>query len=208
MMKLISKFTIVSLLPLCVSGSLFAAEIVGEGTVDGTRVFLFDDGTWSTSDQSAAAVAVECPPGGTFVSRRVPVSLCFDPAVWQAVRVVGQFERTLRTHDGTFYAGVVTEGQPAELATLRAAILSNAAKSGTIDSNSIRDSWRAQAPGGVALEVIEFAVDIQDTPFRVLNAYAQVEGKGTLQVTFWAASNVFRQNEAAGESVLKSVRVQ
>ncbi len=197
------------LLLLCLAATLtsavHAAEVVGYGDVDGQNVELLSDGTWRVVSADEVG-SNTCPKGVLAESAVLPVTLCFDQAIWQEAPTADSFEKRYKAESGRLWAGIITERIPVGLALMRDGILANANNTDA-EARNIKDLDPVVLTPELRLDAVSYVLDVKDTEFWVTVYYGTIQGEGSLQIIFWTVSSLAEEASIYIPSVVRSLRL-
>ncbi len=197
------------LLLICFAATLAsavqAAEVVGYGDVDGQSVELLSDGTWRevNADETGSNT---CPKGVLAESAVLPVTLCFDQAVWKETSTAASFEKRYVAQSGRLWAGLITERVPVGRALMRDAILANVEEAGQ-EARDIKDLDPVVLAPDLRLDAISYVADFKDTEFSVTVYYGTIQGEGALQIMFWTVSSLAEETRTHISKLVRSLRL-
>jgi hypothetical protein len=193
------------------SSAVYATEI-GRTTVNGRSVILDSAGTWAYADEAGAtagaAVKAGCDLGNNIASKKLPISVCLTQP-WRVDNSPSSAMELQATHpDLDLYVGLITERTEMPLATLREAILYNAANASGIKTEDVpvlKES--VESLNNQSWNYIEYEVVISGAKFRFGDYHKSLGELGVVQMAFWAPAAYFEQSKPAMVAMMNGVKL-
>ncbi len=184
--------------------ALVQAAEIGQVTVDGNKVILYDDKTWDYADgEPSVSVPKDCVE---IASKVLPVSVCLDPDAWALGGLGEAYEHSFYNKANDMYVGLITEEDVLELDVLNKAILTNAQNAAGLNKVETLEDGSASLSGHEFGKLVYRAIsDGVDATFA--NYYTNFEGKGSLQIVAFAVSEEFDKVRPIIDEVIASVKV-
>lgn len=202
---------------LCaVLGSVFlgsygamSAEI-GRATVSGRLVVLDSNGTWAYADEASNTAPQDssCTSGKVINSKKLPISICLTKPWKLDEEPQGSMEMQVVQTELDLFVGLVTERTQMPVATIRQAILVNAASFAGVRAEDVailKDT--SETLNGVEWKYIEYEVDYSGAKFRFGNFHQSLGELGAVQVAFWSSAAYFDQNRSAINGFMNGVKL-
>lgn len=193
-------------LGMTVSGipvSALAAEI-GQVTVDGNKVILYDDKTWDYAEgETNVSAPADCVE---IASKLLPISVCLDPDAWALGGLGEAYEHSFYNKANDMYVGLITEEDVIEFDVLKKAILTNAQNAAGLNKvETLEDS--SASLSGHEFGKLEYRAISDGVDATFANFYTNFEGKGSLQIVAFAVSEEFDKVRPVIAEVIASVKV-
>ncbi len=165
-----------------------AADVTGRAVFRGQEIILYADGTWeyAQAPEGVATIGEKC-----FSSQIIDaLRICYDGRKYTPNDLGGDWEFVVANKRGTFFGGWIVEGTAIPAKTLSNIIIENVASAATggRDGVAVRRNELAEVSGN-SLRVLEYFAEIEGIPVTYLNYHGPLEGKGTIQILFFATGD-------------------